>query len=99
MSNFKEHCVSEADLVFQRIPSTDNASTHKANEMYAEFREYYSPKDLGEIDETGAVPKTQIYQFLSRGPSLTRSTTERSSFPYLVPTIPANDSDFLKNGL
>lgn len=108
ITNFNGNCVAGAGLVFKKIPNIDEALTEqskqqaefyskKANELYKDFQLYYLSKDLRDIDETNAVPKTQIYQFLNNGPSITRTTTEKSSLSYMVPTIPSNDSDFFRN--
>lgn len=105
--NFNDNCVPGADLAFKRFPSLTEALTdstkhdaefygNKVDALYHDFKAYYMSKELREIDETNAIPKTQIYQFLQSGPSITRSTTERSNQPYLTTTIPSNDSEFFR---
>lgn len=108
IANFNGNCVTGATLVFKQMPNNNTALTEqakqdaqfyskKANELYQDFQLYYSPKELRDIDETGAVPKTQIFRFLENGPSFMRSTTEKTSQSYSEPTIPSNDLEFFKN--
>ncbi|XP_031618155.1 uncharacterized protein LOC116337616 [Contarinia nasturtii] len=108
VSNFHDNCVPGAKLMFKRIPSIGDALTNatredsefygkKVNDMYHEFKTYYMSKELREIDENNAQPKTQIYQILSNRQNLVRSTTERANLSHLTVTIPANDSDFFSN--
>lgn len=97
-----------AKLAFKRIPSVGEALTNatreesefygkKVKDMHHEFTTYYMSKELREIDENNAQPKTQIYQILSSRQNNVRSTTERTSPLNLTVTIPANDSDFFSN--
>lgn len=103
--NFNDNCVPGAKLAFKRFPSIAEALTdstkqnaefygRKVDELYHEFKTYYMSKELREIDETNAVPKTQIFQFLKNSPTTTKGTTERLDRAYLTTTIPANDSEF-----
>lgn len=110
LSNFNLNCVTGASVAFKEIQFknvglTDQAkqeadySIRKINETSKEFRMYYMSREmrLQQIAETEEVPKTQIYQFLNGGPSMYRSTTERSSNSSGVTPIPIEDIHFFQN--
>lgn len=107
VTNFKDNCVPGAKLSFEPFPSITEALidskkhdaefySQKVDKLYHEFKTFYMSKELRKLDETSSVPKTQIYQFLNSGPSITRSTTERSS-ESLMATVSKNDSEFFRN--
>lgn len=107
--NFNDNCVTGAAVTLKRITSPDEALTDQAKreadfygqkvlDLDKEFRSYYLAKELREADETGAIPKTQIYQFLNskRNPT-TENPKQPNSTTYMVPTLPSNDTEFFKN--
>lgn len=107
--NFNDNCVTGATLAFKRLQSQNDALTNQAkqqtefygtkvNELDQEFRSYYLAKELRQADETGAIPKTQIYQFLnSRTNSIWEKPKQTNHTTYMVPTLPSNDTNFFKN--
>lgn len=107
--NFNDNCVTGAALAFKRLQLADEALTNHAKqdaefygkkfiELDKEFRSYYLAKELRVADETGAIPKTQIYQFLnSKTNSIWEAPKQTNQTSYMVPTLPSNDTEFFKN--
>lgn len=106
--NFHDSCVTGAKVAFKRTPSSNEALTEiakekatfyeqKANLLEKEFKSYYLSKELREADATGAIPKTEIFQFFDSRPNSIWSSTEKPAHRYMVPTIPDNDTDFFKH--
>lgn len=108
--NFNDNCVTGATVTFKRITSINDALTNqtrreaefyeqKIHKLDKEFRSYYLAKELREADETGAIPKTQIYQFLNskKQPTAWQNSIQSNSTGYMVPTLPSNDTEFFYN--
>lgn len=107
--NFNDNCVTGAAVTLKRIELPDEASTdqakweanfyaQKVHELDKDFRSYYIAKELREADETGAIPKTQIYQFYnSKRNPMPENKTQPNSTAYLVPTLPSNDTEIFNN--
>lgn len=107
--NFNDNCVTGAVVTLKRITSPNEALTdqakreadfygQKVHDLEKEFRSYYLAKELREADETGAIPKTQIYQFLnSKREPTTENAIQPNSTTYMVPALPSNDTEFFKN--
>lgn len=110
LSNFNYNCVAGASIVLKEIPFQNaelsektkndvNLYKQKITDLSEEFNVYYLPKNVRQqqLDEIDSVPKTQIYQFLNKGPPIFRTTTEKSNISYETPTNQLKDTDIFKN--
>lgn len=107
--NFNDNCVTGATVTFKRITLVNELSpeqtkaeaefyAQKIQELDKEFRSYYLAEELREADETGAIPKTHIYQFLNSKKNPTAENPKQAnSTAYMVPQLPSNDTEFFKN--
>lgn len=102
LENFNSNCIAGTKVAFRSPPIDDGLSTKskeaadfhkkKFDETFSEFKSHYDmPRDKSKpIDETDPVPKTDIFQFLNKGPSVYSTTTERSN---LTTKMSANDQN------
>lgn len=104
--NFNSNCVSSALVVFKHVKYRSNAiapfnnnrsiaGEQKVNGLWKEFKSYYRSEDHNTTDE---FTSADLYEYLNNGPTIFRTTTERSNLTVEEQQIlNSRDSDFFKN--
>lgn len=108
--NFNSNCMSSATLVFKPTgtkrfafgpvnnnnqPNSTDDSSKKMNELLKEFNSYYQSETNNGTDE---FTSADLYEYLNNGPSIFRTTTERSNLTVEEKDfLNLKDADFFKN--
>lgn len=107
--NFNSNCMSSATVVFKPTgsrrfafgpvnnnqPNSTDESAQKMTELLKEFNSYYQSETN---NATGEFTSADLYEYLNNGPSLFRTTTERSNLTVEEKEfLNLKDADFFKN--
>lgn len=106
--NFNSNCVSSASIVFKPPAIRNNAigqnnngsnsseeNAKKVNGLLKEFNSFYRSEANNETDE---ITSAHLYEYLNNGPTIFRTTTERSNLTVEEKDLlNSKDADFFKN--
>lgn len=92
-SAIRNDAISQRNNINRSNSSEENAK--KVNELLKEFNSFYRSETSEETDE---ITSAHLYEYLNNGPTIFRTTTERSNLTVEEKDLlNSKDADFFKN--